>query len=196
MSPRTDRCRSPSAPPPRPGLVSFLSPCVLPLVPGLSVLCDRPGRRRPGCRGRPRTDPQHAPSRVRGRIVARLAAVHRRLHGRVHADQRHRWRHRPGAAAARAHASRSSIGAWSIVLGVGVPRVHPGPAARVPDPASCRRPGSPARPCSVPSSRCRWVPCIGADARRRARAVADRRADRPRGHARRSRTASGSGFRS
>ena len=137
------------------GLVSFLSPCVLPLVPGylsyvtglagadLDDALQRPERRRPG------PDP------------ARHGRVRARLHRGVHCSPRcscprsgttlvTNMRGPAGRHRAAHHRARARL-----------PRPDPRAAAGVPDPLAARRPAWSSAPVLGAVFALGWAPCIG-----------------------------------
>ena len=97
-------------------------------------------------------------------------AVHRRLHRRLHAHRgRGRRQRRPGAARPTARA-RDRRRRADHRARAGLPRPGPRAAAGVAAAPAARRRACSARRCSGRSSRSSWVPCVGPDARRGARA--------------------------
>ena len=137
------------------GLVSFLSPCILPLVPGyLSYVT--------GLAGADLDDALNRPTGRRpGADRARRGRLHRRLHRRVHADAASSPRASGRALLVqRARSSSSSPAALIIVLGLAflglIPglqrewRIHQLPAAGLV--------GAPVLGAVFALS---WVPCIG-----------------------------------
>ena len=146
------------------GLISFASPCVLPLVPGYLAYVSglvgtgadaRPpsGGRRDGDRGAHRRLPARPHGARRGAVRARLHRRVRRLRRGVRrpgpADARVRRRAQPGVR--RRHDPRRARRSWAGCRCCSAPSGSP----------RARPPGWPGRRCSGVVFGLGWTPCLG-----------------------------------